>query len=270
MNRATQSSLVLMEDTTNPIRQLNADAFDFGWEPGIDLSVKRIRWDENEFEVRFFGLQEINASETVNANGLVELYSNPPLFAPDVDRIDAHYSCDVYSIEANWNFVTYLPFKYIAGFRYLGFDDKLTATLGSSTGSVLYNTVTRNDLYGVQVGITSIPDCALFECPWLTWSAKAGLYGNDADQKSIFTGIVGQRTDDSVDSTAVVGELQIGLRYPLTRSLSINGGYRMLILERIAVASDQLQHLDFFAKTGSDNEGNAVFHGASVSVSFQY
>jgi len=54
-----------------------------------------------------------------------------------------------------------------------------------------YQTKTRNDLYGVQVGITSIPDLPLLDCRSLTWSAKGGLYGNNAEQKSILNGTVG-------------------------------------------------------------------------------
>ena len=270
MNRVTKSSQVLMQDTTNPARQLNADAFDFGWEGGLDLAIKRIRWDEREFEIRFFGLQEMSATTSVATNGLVEILSDPSVFAPNVSRIDARYTSDLYGIEANWRFVTYLPFKYIAGFRYLGFDDDLSAVLTTNGTPILYRTVTRNDLYGVQAGITSVPDCPLLDCYWLTWSVKGGIYGNDASQKSLFTGSVGQRADDSADSTAFVGELELGLRYPLTNCFTLVGGYRLLILERVAVGSDQLANLDFFNGSGRDDHGNAIFHGASLGITFQH
>lgn len=270
MNRITKSSNVLMQDTTNPIRQLNADAFDFGWQGGLDLSIKRMRWDEKEFEIRFFGLEEMTASTSVATNGLVEVFSSPPVFAPEVNRIDARYTSDLYGIEANWHFVTYLPFKYLAGFRYLGFDDDLSTTLTTNTNPILYRTVTRNDLYGAQVGIRSVPDCALLDCHWLTWSAKAGIYGNDASQKSIFTGTLGQRADDSADSTAFVGELELGFRYPLTQCFTLVAGYRLLILEQVAVGSDQLEKLNFFDGSGSNDHGNAIFHGASIGITFQH
>ena len=90
-----------------------------------------------------------------------------------------------------------------------------------------YQTKTRNDLYGVQVGITSIPDLPLLDCRSLTWSAKGGLYGNNAEQKSILNGTVGQRTD-------------------------------------------RLTSTNFFTGTGSDNQGNALFHGVTAGLTVRF
>ena len=110
----------------------------------------------------------------------------------------------------------------------------------------------------------------LFDCQWLTWSAKFGLYGNDADQTSTLTGAVGQRADASADTAAFVGEFKIGLEFPLTRCLTLSCGYDVFLMERVAIATDQLQATNFFTGTGSDNEGNALFHGASIGATLSF
>jgi hypothetical protein len=110
----------------------------------------------------------------------------------------------------------------------------------------------------------------LLDCHWLTWSAKVGLYGNDAEQTSILTGTVGQRADSPADTAAFVGEFKIGLEVPLTHCVSISSGYTLFLMQRVAVASDQLQATNFFTGTGSDDEGNALFHGGSVALTLQF
>ena len=269
-SRTTQSAHVLISDSTNPIRQINRDSFKFGWEPGLDLSMRRIKWNENSFELRFMGLETLTAIATTTTGGSTELHSALPVFVSDITSIDATYQSELYGVEANWQFVTYCPFQYILGVRYIGLDEDLTANLQSPTAPVTYRTTTQNDLYGVQVGITSIPDMPLFDCQWLTWSAKFGLYGNDADQTSTLTGAVGQRADASADTAAFVGEFKIGLEFPLTRCLTLSCGYDVFLMERVAIATDQLQATNFFTGTGSDNEGNALFHGASIGATLSF
>ncbi|MDA7878115.1 hypothetical protein N9B39_01060 [bacterium] len=268
--RVTPSAGVLFSDTTNPIRQINRDGLQSGWEPGLDLTIRRVTWNENSFELRFMGIESLHARATTTANGTAEIHAAVPIFAGDITSIEANYNTDLYGIEANWRFVTYCPFQYIAGLRYIGLDEELTADLNSATSPLSYRTTTQNDLYGIQVGITSIPDMSLFDCRWLTWSAKLGLYGNDATQTSILTGAVGQRADSPADTAAFIGEFRIGMELPVTRCISISGGYNLFLMERVAVATDQLQATNFFTGTGSDNEGNALFHGASASLTLQF
>lgn len=131
-------------------------------------------------------------------------------------------------------------------------------------------TSTQNDLYGVQLGITSVSDMPLLDCRWLKWSAKFGIYGNDAEQHSILTGTVGQRADSPADTASFAGEFNIGIEIPVSNCIGISGGYTLYLLERVAVATDQLQATNFFTGIGSDDEGTAVFHGGSVAITLQF
>ena len=216
------------------------------------------------------GIDSLVANTATVAGGTAEIKAALPVFISDVTSLEATYRSDLYSLEANWQFVTYCPFQYIAGIRYIGFDERLNTKLNSPTSPVTYRTITHNDLYGVQVGVTSIPDMPLFDCRWLTWSAKIGLYGNDAEQTSILTGTVGQRADSPADTATFAGEFNIGMEIPLTHCVSVSGGYTLFLLERVAIATDQLQATNFFSGTGSDDTGNAVFHGGSFALTYRY
>lgn len=268
--RVTPSAGVLISDSTNPIRQVNRDDFKFGWEPGIDISIRRVKWNESSFELRFMGLDSFIANTTTGAGGPAEIHAALPVFVSDISSIEAAYQSDLYGFEANWQFATYRPFQYIAGVRYIGFDERLNTELNSTTASIIYRTATQNDLYGVQVGITSVPDTPLLDCRWLTWSAKLGLYGNDAEQNSILTGTVGQRADSPADTAAFAGEFRIGMEVPVTPCITVSGGYTLFLLERVAVATDQLEKTNFFTGMGSDDQGDALFHGGSVALTLEF
>ncbi len=268
MDRLNEDFGVLMESSSSPIRQINAEGFDFDWEPGLDVSVSQLAWDDTEFEFRFLGLRQFSADQFVNTEGSeVRINSDPPVFAPGVQSINARYTSDLYGFELNWHYVTYCPFNYIAGFRYIALDEDLTAILDADPQTFLTRTSTRNDLYGLQVGITSVPDMPLFGWHCLSWFGKAGVFGNDAQQQTVLdTSPIGQVVTETPGTSTLVYEFGIGLDLPLRDCISIQGGYSALILQRVAVASDQLQEIDFLTATGSDNRGTVMYHGVNLSL----
>jgi hypothetical protein len=269
MDRLRDDFGVLIESTSNPINQVNAEDFRFDWQLGLDVSASQVCWDENQFEVRFLGLREFTANQHVDL-GLSEgrINSDPPVFVPDLQSIDASLESQVYGFELNYHFVTYCPFNYIAGFRYVSFDEDLAARMNSNLDSSVYQTTTRNDLYGLQLGIENAPDLPLFGWRCLTWFGKVGIYGNDTQQRTILDTGLGQIVSESPDTSAVVWEFGVGLDLPLSECFSFQCGYSGLILDRVSVATDQLPKIDFLNATGSDNRGTVMFHGATLAITF--
>jgi hypothetical protein len=72
-------------------------------------------------------------------------------------------------------------------------------------------------------------------------TAKAGVYGNAADND--FTLIVsdGQRFDAGAaeDDVAFVGEIDLRASYPISRHVSLTGGYQLLWIDGVALASNE-------------------------------
>ena len=271
MTRVNEKYRVLIQSTSNPLRQLNAEDFDFGWEPGLDASASHVAFDDSSFEVRFLGLRQFTANQFIETDGSeVRFDANPDVFAPNVQTIDSRYTSDLYSLELNWHYVTYCPFNYIAGFRYVGLDEDLGAVLDAAPQTFRYRSETNNDLYGIQLGVESAPDMPLFGWHCLSWYGKVGIYGNDTRQRTVLdTTTLGQIVSESPDTSAVLWEFGVGLDLPVTHCLSIQGGYGAMIFERVTIASDQLRHIDFINATGSDNRGTTMYHGANLALVYR-
>jgi hypothetical protein len=268
MDRVTDDSRALMQNTANLSQQLNADDFDFGWSVGLDVSLMRKRWDNNGFEFRYLDLGQLDADTFVITNAAsLMLNASPPVFVPNVQSIDARYTSDLYSFEANYHYWISDFVTYLAGFRYLGLDDDITAQLNADPQTFLYRASSRNDLYGFQVGVLGFPPGLLCGCLNTTAFAKVGVFGNAAEHHSLLdTGVANLRVDDSVGRTSWAGEIGITSAWPVTACVSVLGGYQMLWFERVAVASDQLMVSDFFDGVGMNDRGGAIFHGAYLGV----
>ena len=268
MDRVTDGSLVLMQNTANLSEQLNANDFNFDWEIGFDLSLMRKTWDDHGLEIRYldFGQQEASANVAVSG-GSVRIDSAPPVFLPNVQSIDARYRSETYSLEANYHYSFDDTLTYLAGFRYVSLDDDLNAILDANPQTFRYDALTRNDLYGLQVGVIGAPARPILGCLLGSAVAKAGVFGNDASHRGwINTGVANLAVKDSADSAAFVLELGLSAELRISERLSILGGYSALWLESVAIVTDQIASSDFFNGVGSDDEGDAVFHGANLAI----
>jgi hypothetical protein len=67
----------------------------------------------------------------------------------------------------------------------------------------------------------------------------------------------------------VLGELGISAALEYGDRISVFCGYRLMWLERVAIASDQIEDTDFFLGTGSDDRGRSIFHGANFGMQLQ-
>ena len=91
----------------------------------------------------------------------------------------------------------------LAGFRYVSFDDELTAVLDAAPQSFLYNTSTSNDLYGGQLGLVTVPCNCLMPCLWVSSHLKAGVYGNESENRSVIdTGVTTLGAIESAGTTS--------------------------------------------------------------------
>ncbi len=271
MIRKRENSLVLFQNTANVAEQINADDFDFDYSVGFDLSLMRKTWDDNGFEIRYLDLGQLDAVATAtSAAEIWSINSMPPVFAPDVQAVQASYDSDLFSVEANYHYWIYEGITLLGGLRYVSLNDDLTEILDAAPQTFTYDTSTRNDLYGAQVGINGAPDEPIFGCLVPAAFAKVGVFGNDARQRSLLdTGAASLAVHDSASRVAWVGELGISTELQLSRYVSILGGYSMLWLDNVAIGSDQVVVNDFFNSVGIDNRGSAIFYGANLGIGLQ-
>jgi hypothetical protein len=159
--------------------------------------------------------------------------------------------------------------KLMAGFRAVELDERGNADLVNPAVPFGYDVTTRNRLYGGQVGARVQLWCR--DAFSLTTTGKAGVYGNVSNHiASSSTGVATVTAAGADDRTAFVGELGFQGAARLTDHLSLRGGYRLLWIDGVALASEQLAVTDFNQGTGFDGSGDVFYHGAFVGLEFQH
>jgi len=181
-------------------------------------------------------------------------------------------------------------FGYIAGFRYINFHDNFlfstspagTAIIGDPT-ELNYLVATTNNLFGFQLG------AGLSYCVTNRLTAycigKTGIYDNRVTALQRVYGTAGNavilngpntgedfvvRTTDR-DTLAVSGQFDLGGRWSITNSWSMNFGYRVLGLAGVATTdvnlhSNQFQNVDGIASV--NRNGTFLLHGLFAGATY--
>lgn len=162
--------------------------------------------------------------------------------------------------------------EFFAGFRYVSLREDILifgakpVQSGIETG--YYDTNSRNDLYGAQVG-SRIRRCrGRFS---LEGTAKVGIFYNQAGQEQVFVDFPNFLLRPSVsangNNVACVSELNLTGIYQLNRTWGLRAGYNVMWIEGVALAPNQL---DFsFASTsgtGLHAGGGLFLHGVNVGL----
>jgi hypothetical protein len=271
LHRSDPDSGILAFNTANPNQNLNAGDFDFGTEAGVDVSLARVFASGNLLELRYFGIDGWDATQVVatTPDDLLRFNSAPPTFAFAGDAIAARYASELHNAEVNvgHRFSDWLGLT--AGFRYVELDERGLSGLVGAAIPYNYAVTTENRLYGGQLGAQMLLWCG--ECLSVSVDGKAGVYGNNAEQAAVAsTNVARLLAAGQDDRTAFVGELGIVGVAQLTDCLAIRGGYRLLWLDGVALASDQLAVTNFDTGTGFDGSGDLFYHGALIGLELTY
>ncbi len=226
--------------------------FDFGFQGGVDADIRRRLGEQNQLQVRYFGID--NWSDRAAS----ELF----------DEDEIVYSSDLHSTEINLRSRRNDWLTFLAGFRwvenYEDFDWNVTAPNAGYA-----RRWTRNQMYGGQVGA----DMLVWDRggPFsVNTELKAGIYSNLAtgeltDASGAFDGVdpdafFPQRTRP----TAFLGEFGVNARYEITDNFAVRGGYQLLWLEGLAIAERQPP------ANSLDTRGGLFYHGATVGGEFRW
>ena len=186
LHRSTPDAVVLMNDTTDPTRSLNANDFDFDWQAGWQLSLGREMECGRGLQARVMVVDGWTASTSVTINSTLfdplQINTDPPVFAPNVQTIDATYGSDLIGVEVSWQEPLESGLRLLAGFRYIGFDEQMRALMDAAPQTFSYQTTTQNRLFGFQAGAMT-PEICL--AGWrLDAGLKAGIFHNSGSQSS--------------------------------------------------------------------------------------
>ena len=177
----------------------------------------------------------------------------------------ANYQSELHSVEANVGQQVRDWLGLSVGFRYVELDERGSIALTGAAIPFTYAARTTNRLYGAQMGGHALLWCQ--DRFTLEMTGKAGIYGNHSDHGGLTATNVATLTAVGSDNRAAfVGELGFTGKACISECLSVRGGYRLLWLDGVAVATDQLAASDFNTGIGYDGGGDVFYHGAFVGL----
>lgn len=268
LTRELPRATPLLQNTVNSATLLNANAFDFNWAAGLDMTLTREFGNGDGIDVRYFGVDGFSAQQTITTSPIWNFPTNPPLFGLGVANVDAIYASRLYSTEVNWRREANEWLTVLAGFRWIEFHERLAFNADFGGNQALISENTANHLYGGQIGL----DGRIWHYNRLTVDAytKAGIYFNSADQDFSVTQAIGPAfgAGQRMDTAAFAGELGANGNYWITDRLALRAGYQMLWLQSVAVASDQIANVDVLNATGISVGGSVFYHGATAGIEY--
>lgn len=271
LTREDSASRVLAFNTSDPTQALDADDFRFGTQTGFDLSMRRSVGCRNAMELRFFSVDGWDAATTTatTANDLLQFNTAIPVFAFAGDAIAAQSSSKLNNGEINLLSRRNEWVEWLFGFRYLELDEQVRTSLLNAGVPVEYRNAARNRLYGGQAGA----NLTMLNIDRLSIDAigKAGIFGNVVGHDaSIDTGFGALTAGGNENRTSFVGELGFTGTYCFAKRVSLRSGYRLLWVDGVATASDQLAATDFFNGTGINSSGDVFYHGAFAGLAVKF
>ena len=271
LHRSDPSSNILAFNTNNPDENLNARDFHFGIHTGFDMSMIRRIGSNNAIELRYFGIDHWRAtvSAPTTPGDLFQVNAAVPIFTFSGTGINANYSSALHNAELNGRHRVNDWFEVLAGFRYAELNERAFANLVGSAVPFTYDNASRNRLYGFQLGgQTLLWDKGAFA---LDAIGKAGIFGNQLAQDStISTGSVMLPANGTGSHTAFLGEIGMIGSLKVTNHFKLRGGYRLLWLDGVAQAFQQLAASDFANGTGFNNSGEAFYQGAFAGLELDF
>lgn len=273
LQRSTPGSSDFIYNANTGDSVINPNGFVFPYQAGADVGL--LRYGEcYDFDIRYFGI-----NNSVATQGPID---EPPGVAlalpglggggsPDPLRVTSTYKTSLNSVEFNVRKRVWPNVSLLAGFRYLSFDERMSAEgtiipAGPSSGVSIGSS---NDLFGLQIGADTIlwSNGRRFR---IESAIKAGVYGNSAGSSLLLgdpSGGGGFAATNSRGHAAFVGDLNFTGVYQLSDRWAVRGGYQLLWLSGVAVASEQLKDVNVLAGDLNTNVTHgAFFHGATVGI----
>lgn len=187
-----------------------------------------------------------------------------------IDWARVSTSGQIQSAELNWRRRTCGPITWLAGFRWVEWNQEMELLDLYAGGQDQFRTVTGNDLYGGQVGMDL--------CLWnnkngpirMNGIGKAGVFYNQARQTTfadVGSGPIGAAA--VADQTSFFGEVGANASVRLTDWLSWRAGYSVFWLGCVATPAEQLSVTNLAANTPTaliNTNGSVLLHGVTTGL----
>lgn len=270
----------------------STNELDFGYEPGVRLTLGRRLDACNSLELSYFGLHDFDGSSEVisESAGLYSPYSRfqTGLFGYTIgfDLASVHrleYGSNLHNAEFNFRRVGLttgaIEADLLFGLRYLHIKERFAFFSmqpgGGIDGVDAFGTATNrtsNDLVGIQIGGQVRYNAT--ERFGLAAQAKAGLLVNFASHDGTFTQDMGVVNSSNYSATgeALAGLIEVGLsgHYRIGSRLTLRAGYDVILLSGLALAPEQFDVYSGYFGSSLNDRGTVVYHGPSAGLELQW
>lgn len=277
--RADPSSATLLQNPLVPTEFVDAGQFDFSAAAGLEAALTIYHeFPQLTFEFRAQLPDEWQATVRQSFTGnTVNVGGSPPLVTTGPRNSTSRYQSQYRSFlaDARWRPGILPETSWTLGLRSVTLDESLVSTLvdpGAVFPDEVVRSATSNQLTGIHVGVdwNVISTCDL--CVKL--NGRAGLFANQASQNSQLESLANPPVvfPASGSGTDAAGIFEVGIegRWKLSECLNATMGYRLMALSGVALASDQLQAVDFINQRGLDTNSTLVLQSLRVGLELHY
>ena len=273
LERSSPRHQVLLQNGTTVL----ADAHDLqpGFEVGPRMTlVRRTRygWD---MEFSFFQLDGWEASlQDAGGAGRSAVFGTATYPIASTDPFQGLYTSEFMNAEANVRIPIYeenvfQELSFLVGFRYANLKERFQANLLSSPATSVWETDAENRMYGLQIGADGLLTYQIGPMR-IGGLAKAGVFYNRSKVANSSSLAGGSETLANEDP-AFLGEVGLSLLLPVTKHLTVRGGYECMWLQTVALAPEQIPNSSLVGGNGQVNTHGDVFaHGAFVGLDLSF
>lgn len=277
--RSDPASAGLLQNPLDASEAVNAGQFNFAAAAGIVAGLTFY----NEYpsvSIELRGMFPDTWQSTVReafTGTSVTVKGSPPLVTTGPRNSTSNYQSEFRSLMLNvkWH-PDFIPdTTFTLGLRSLTLDESLTSTLVDPNNvfpNEVVQSVTDNQMIGVQLGVTHNVLSTSDLC--IKVDGRAGLFANDASQRSqlvsLATPPVIFPAGGAATEAAGLFELGVEGKWKLSQCLNAVIGYRLMVLQGVSLASDQLRSVDFLNQRGLDSDSTLVLQSLTVGLELHY
>lgn len=255
--------------TTGP-EMLNSNDFRQGFYGGPRVGLIRHGDCCYDIELLYFQIDGWSSSRRVDPGTNALVFNLPgDINFRTSDPMQFDYSSKLYNGEINLRWNPLCRVTMLAGFRWVELRENLDGGVLVPTLEPFWNTTTKNNLYGFQIGT----DAKLWErCRFsIDGLVKAGVFDNHAEHRSTIPSGTDVSVSDSTNHTAFLGEVGLQAKYQVTCNLTLRAGYEAIWIEGVALAPGQIQETRFRTEeTGINTSGGVFYHGATAGFEYSF
>ena len=260
-----ESAAIATPPTGTPGILINGTDFGFDWGSGMDFGIMHKGPRGFIREGRYFNSDDAEATHSIPSVTTFRM-AGIGITILGGGSINSTYATSLDSTEFNLHKVVNDRLTFFSGFRAIELRDSLRANI--ATPATFARWTEENYMYGGQVGT----NWALLDpqSPFrLNLSLKGGAYNNE--MRNRFTSTIVSSDFEEDNEISFVGEGSLNATYFLTEHLALRGGYQVMWLDNVALASDAAA-ATVQAPGGTSSpvitDGRLFYNGATAAVEF--